>query len=319
MGKKEDLEAKLEQHGHKELARALRENDTCNTDVVLNSDIKRIRFTKGNAAQHIDEKVDTSYDAYYNNHIKPNLKDGKGNGSIDYRGRPGWNREKDFDDRKYRLSKIRREGDELIIEYGPTHFGQFHKDRKRSLEERFELMEKGLNEANDPWLYFSRPIGVAVIHVSTEGNVWIGERTRGDDEGPLNAVAGQTEYYTDKIEPYKSCTKESFEECGIETVINNENAIFIGISSNPLLGDCDLVFIVYSGKPDSYYETGEWAKNVKAQGRHLEHKEPLYKISSKKEVMELLEKGNVPGANRKFHTMYSTELGLRWLAKNHFN
>src|SRR3989344_6575421 len=324
MGKKEELVKKLRSSGRKDYIRLADsiENDLDYYHDMRTSDLPKgkteLAIKKGNANQHLDEIVDTSYDAYYSKHIQPNLKDEKGNGNIDYRDRQGFDPSKNFDDRKYRLSSVEIDGPKPIIGLGPTHFGQFHRDRKIPLEKRLELMEKGLDEHGDPWIYFARPCGVAVVHVSSEGNVWIGERTRGDDEGPLNAVAGQIDYYgIEGFNPYKNGDNESFEEYGISLDIKNTPHQFVGISSNPTLGDCDFVFVVYSGKPDSYYESGEWANNVKAQGRNPEHKQPLYKISSKKECIDLLEKGIVQGAKRPFAVMYSTRLGLEWLSENH--
>ncbi len=271
-------------------------------------EITRIQVREGNGPQNLKgEPLDTHFQSYLKAVINPqiqmgNLADGTESGS--------------YDERKIRWSGVGVSGflycnqDTLTLEVGPTSYPRCHLDISRSRLESLKLMLRGLTNYQDPYAYFARGIGVAVVPVTTEGNVYIGKRLNSSDhKGVLNFVAGWATFspQVQDIDFYQDAQRELEEEVKVVMTLNETNTRFIGISGNPITGEVDLVFVVQTEMPDRHFQSDNWEEHSRLIG-----------IRTKAEAEALLERGILPGEQESYALMFSSRLGLEYLVQNHW-
>ena len=296
-------------YGGRDLAASLSEGRDFIHLITPASDIRNVSFSKGNGPQNIENPIDTSFNSFYNEVILPQIESGKLGDGIKTK----------FDDRKVRLDDsgvvpvYTLVNEVFRLKVGPTDYMRFKEDSKRSDEENLALMLRGVQENGKPWKYFAKPLGVAVLPVTKDGHVYIGERLGNVDRpGLLCSVAGQMTFNEDvnKISALADEQKELKEEFGIEMKLDSENTRFAGISAFPKLGDADVVLAVKTDVPDAYFDSGDWMKKVSER----EHKS-LVPIKRKDDAEILLNEGRLPNGSRKYEMIYSTRLGLEYLAR----
>ena len=270
--------------------------------------VKEIKVREGHAPKSLkDDSFDTNFHPYLEAVINPQIHSGKLT--------DGTNPE-DYDDRKVRWSGAvvagfwSRTKDILTLEVGPTSYPRCRLDLTRSPLEALKLIERGLETYQDPYAYFARGIGVAVIPLTTDGSVYIGERAaQVDCSGVLNFVAGWATFSAnvEEIDFYQDAQRELWEEVGIAMNLDGSNTKFIGISGNPFTGEVDLVFVVQTEMGDRHFQSGQWEEHTR-----------LVRIGNRSEAEVLLEKGLLPGEKTPRSLMFSSRLGLEYLVQNHW-
>ena len=276
------------------------------------SGVTQIQVREGHGSQDLnDQPLNTQFQAYLETVINPQIQ----SGLLSDRTKSG-----SYDDRKVRWSGAgvvgfwERSQDTFILEVGPTSYPQCHLDITRSPLESLKLMLRGLTNYQDPYAYFARGIGVAVIPLTTDGNVYIGRRLNSSDyTGVLNFVGGWATFAatSQDINFYQDAQQELWEEMKIAMTLNETNTRFIGISGHPITGEVDLVFVVQTEIGDRHFESGE------RSGYWDEHSS-LVRISNKTEAQTLLEYGLLPEKKEPCGLMFSSRLGLEYLAKYHW-
>lgn len=270
--------------------------------------VKKIQICPGHGAKSLDDALlDTYFPAYLEAVINPQIR----SGVLTDGTHPG-----DYDDRKVRWSGggvagfWSRTEEILTLEVGPTSYPRCRLDLARPRLEVLQLMQRGLETYQDPYAYFARGMGVTVVPVTAEGNVYIGERlAQGDYPGWLNFVAGWGTFSANiqEINFYQDAQRELEEEMGIAMTLDDSNTKFIGISGNPFTGEVDLVFVVQTSTSDRYFQSGKWSEHTR-----------LVCISNKNEAEALLEKGLLPQEQEPKSLMFSSRLGLEYLVQNHW-
>jgi hypothetical protein len=96
----------------------------------------------------------------------------------------------------------------------------------------------------------------------------------------------------------------------IAMTLNETNTRFVGISGHPITGEVDLVFVVQTEIGDRHFESGQ-------SGNWEEHSS-LVRIGNKTEAQTLLEYGLLPEKKEPCGLMFSSRLGLEYLAKYHW-
>ncbi|MEA5541854.1 hypothetical protein VB834_22745 [Limnoraphis robusta Tam1] len=272
------------------------------------ANITQIQVREGHGPQNLDgEPIDTQFQAYLEAVINPQIR----RGILSDGTQPG-----SYDDRKVRWSGAgvagfwSRSQDTLTLEVGLTSYPRCRLDITRSPLESLKLMLRGLITYQDPYAYFARGVGVGVVPVTTEGNVYIGKRLNSSDyRGVLNFVAGWATFSptVQEINFYQDAQRELREEVKIAMTLNETNTRFIGISGNPITGEVDLVFVVQTEMPDHHFQSGQW-----------EEHSSLIRIRSKAEAEALLEYGRLPGEQEPCALMFSSRLGLEYLVQYHW-
>lgn len=267
--------------------------------------VTRIQVREGHGPQNLnDEPLDTQFHAYLEAVINPQIRIGL----LTDGTKPG-----SYDDRKVRWSGAgvagfwSRSQDTFTLEVGPTSYSHCRLDLTRSWLEALKLMMRGLTTYRDPYAYFARGIGVAVVPLTTDGNVYIGKRLNSSDHtGVLNFVAGWATFSptVQDINFYQDAQRELWEEVNVAMTLNDTNTRFIGMSGNPITGEVDLVFVVQTEMPDRHFQSGQW-----------EEHSCLVRIRSKAEVEALLEHGLLPGEQESCALMFSSRLGLEYLVQ----
>jgi 8-oxo-dGTP pyrophosphatase MutT (NUDIX family) len=270
--------------------------------------VREIRVREGHGPQNLDDEgIDTHFHAYLEAVINPQIRAG----TIADGTRPG-----DHDDRKIRWSGAgvagfwSRSQDLLTLEVGPTSYPRYRLDLARSPLEIFKLMARGLETYQDPYAYFARGVGVAVVPLTPDGTVYIGERSAQVDlTGVLNFVAGWATFSpnVEEINFYADAQRELWEEVGVAMTLDGSNTRFIGISGNPMTGEADLVFVVQTEMPDRHFQSGQWEEHSR-----------WVCIRNKSEAENLLEQGILPGEKEPRSLMFSSRLGLEYLVQNHW-
>ena len=147
-----------------------------------------------------------------------------------------------------------------------------------------------------------------------DGNVYIGRRLNASDyTGVLNFVGGWATFsaISQNINFYQDAQQELWEEMKIAMTLNETNTRFVGISGHPITGEVDLVFVVQTEIGDRHFESGH-------QSGHWEEHSSLVRISNKTEAENLLEHGLLPEEKEPCNLMFSSRLGLEYLAKYHW-
>ena len=91
----------------------------------------------------------------------------------------------------------------------------------------------------------------------------------------------------------------------------NEGIVVVPLSGHPITGEVDLVFVVQTEIGDRHFESGH-------QSGHWEEHSSLVRISNKTEAENLLEYGLLPEEKEPCNLMFSSRLGLEYLAKYHW-
>ncbi|MEL7038492.1 MAG: hypothetical protein AAFO04_23185 [Cyanobacteria bacterium J06592_8] len=272
------------------------------------TNITQIQVQEGHGPQNLDgEPIDTQFQAYLEAVINPQIR----KGLLCDGSKPG-----SYDDRKVRWSGAGVAGfwscsqNIFTLEVGPTSYPRCRLDITRSSLESLKLMLRGLNTYQNPYAYFARGVGVAVVPMTTEGHVYIGKRINSSDHtGVLNFVAGWATFSptVQAINFYQDAQRELQEEVKVAMTLNETNTRFIGISGNPITGEVDLVFVVQTEMPDRHFQSGEWEEHSNLVG-----------IRSKAEAEALLEQGRLPGEQEPCSLMFSSRLGLEYLVQSHW-
>ena len=276
------------------------------------SGVTKIQVREGHGSQNLnDEPLNTQFQAYLETVINPQIQ----SGLLSDRTESG-----SYDDRKVRWSGTGvaggwdRSQNIFTLEVGPTSYPQCRLDITRSSLESLKLMLRGLTNHQDPYAYFARGIGVAVIPLTTDGNVYIGSRLNASDyTGVLNFVGGWATFsaISQNINFYQDAQQELWEEMKIVMTLNEANTRFVGISGHPITGEVDLVFVVQTEISDRHFESGH-------QSGHWEEHSSLVRISNKTDAENLLEHGLLPEEKEPCNLMFSSRLGLEYLAKYHW-
>ena len=274
--------------------------------------VTKIQVREGHSSQNLnDEPLNTQFQAYLETVINPQIQ----SGLLSDRTESG-----SYDDRKVRWSGAgvagfwERSQDTFILEVSPTSYPQCRLDITRSSLDSLKLMLRGLTNYQDPYAYFARGIGVAVIPLTMDGNVYIGRRLNASDyTGVLNFVGGWATFsaISQNINFYQDAQQELWEEMKIAMTLNETNTRFVGISGHPITGEVDLVFVVQTEISDRHFESGH-------QSGHWEEHSSLVRISNKTEAENLLEYGLLPEEKEPCNLMFSSRLGLEYLAKYHW-
>ena len=276
------------------------------------SGVTKIQVREGHGSQNLNnEPLNTQFQAYLETVINPQIQ----SGLLSDHTESG-----SYDDRKVRWSGAGVAGfwecsqDTFILEVGPTSYPQCRLDITRSSLDSLKLMLRGLTNYQDPYAYFARGIGVSVIPLTTDGNVYIGSRLNASDyTGVLNFVGGWATFsaISQNINFYQDAQQELWEEMKIAMTLNETNTRFVGISGHPITGEVDLVFVVQTEIGDRHFESGH-------QSGHWEEHSSLVRISNKTEAENLLEHGLLPEEKEPCNLMFSSRLGLEYLAKYHW-
>lgn len=269
--------------------------------------ITNIRTIEGQAPQNINgEPISTSFHHYLNHVIQPQIASGEISD-----GKTG-----QYDDRKIRWSGAGVTGnwfqrnEVLYLEVGSTTYPRYRQDLDRSKTESLQLMLKGLEQYNDPYVYFARAMAVTVIPISRNGSVYIGERAPNiDSPGLLNFVAGLATFNenVENINFYADAQRELKEEVGICIELNNANTKFIGIAGNPFTTETDLIFIIQTSISEHHFESEKLSEHLR-----------LVQLSNKTDAEKLLDKGYLPGEDTHKDIAYASRIGLEYLVKHHF-
>jgi hypothetical protein len=269
--------------------------------------ITEIRTIPGQAAQNITgEPVNTKFHEYIDKIIRPQIISGEISDGTQSK----------YDDRKARWSGAGVRGnwfcknEVLYLEVGPTTYPRYRQDIERTKIESLELMIKGLEKYKDPFVYFSRTMGVTVIPISRQGGIYIGERSSNVDcPGLLNFVAGLATFneIPANINFYTDAQQELAEEVGICMELNNSNTQFVGIAGNPFTSENDLVFIVQTSVDEDHFES-----------QRLSEHSRLVRLNNKSDAEKLLNEGLLPGENTKKAIAYASRIGLEYLVKYFF-
>ena len=276
------------------------------------SGVTKIQVREGYGSQDLnDELLNTQFQAYLETVINPQIQ----SGLLSDRTESGR-----YDDRKVRWSGAGvaggwdRSQNIFTLEVGPTSYPQCSLDIARSFLDSLKLMLRGLTNYQDPYAYFARGIGVAVIPLTMDGNVYIGRRLNASDyTGVLNFVGGWATFsaISQNINFYQDAQQELWEEMKIAMTLNETNTRFVGISGHPITGEVDLVFIVQTEIGNRHFESGH-------QSGHWEEHSSLVRISNKTEAENLLEHGLLPKEKEPCSLMFSSRLGLEYLVKYHW-
>ncbi|MDJ0661553.1 MAG: hypothetical protein QNJ42_19005 [Crocosphaera sp.] len=270
--------------------------------------ITQIKVREGHGAKNLDDSpIDTQFQAYLENVINPQIDQGiLSDGS--QQGR--------YDDRKVRWSGSGVTGcwscqqDILTLEVAPTSYPDYRLDLTRSPLETLKLMLRGLETDQDPYAYFARAVGVAVIPLTTEGNVYLGKRLNSSDyTGMLNFVAGWATFSpkVEEINFYQDAQRELEEEMKVSMTLDQTNTRLVGASGNPLTGEVDLVFVVQTEISDRHFQSNQWEEHSRLIGIH-----------NKTEAENLLKYGLLPEEQKPYNLMFSSRLGLEYLVKSHW-
>ncbi|WYL99393.1 MAG: NUDIX hydrolase [Gloeotrichia echinulata DVL01] len=266
--------------------------------------ITEIRTIIGQAPQNLTgEPVNTNFHEYVDNIIQPQIASGEISDG----------KQSKYDDRKVRWSGagVRgswfRRNEILYLEVGPTTYPRYRQDIERTKTASLELMLKGLEKYNDPFVYFARTMGITVIPITRQSSVYIGERSANVDcPGLLNFVAGLATFNEKpaNINFYADAQQELEEEVGICVELNNSNTRFIGITGNPFTSENDLVFVVQTSVEEDHFES-----------QRLSEHSRLVRLQNKSDAEKLLYEGLLPGENTKKDIAYASRIGLEYLVK----
>lgn len=270
--------------------------------------VESIKVKAGHGPQQmVGEALDTQFRPYYNSVIAPQICSGEMTDGT----QPGT-----YDDRKVRWSGAgvtgfwNRQGNQLTLEVGPTSYPRCCLDMHRHPVDALQLMLRGLQTHQDPYAYFARGLGVVVVPITTNGTVYIGQRSNTSTyHNRLNFVAGWVTFSTvlEQIDFYQDAQRELQEEARIQMSLHPQNTQFIGISGNPFTGEADLVFLVQTEVSDQHFQSKNWEEHSRWVGLH-----------DQQEVKALLDQGKLPMDDATHSVIFSSRFALEYLAQNYW-
>lgn len=266
----------------------------------------KVCFVEGHGSHHLDLDVkDRSFHSYSQRVLQPRIQ----TKAISDGSEPG-----SFDDRKLRwsdthVSEIVVDGtQDLRLAVGPTWFQQCQLDIHRQPTEAIQLMMDGLQHYNDPYAFFARGMGVVAIPITREGHAFIGSRAQTYEyNSHLCFVGGWLSFISQpsRIDIYSEIERELKEEIHFSSPSTRENIRLVGLSGHPFTGEADLVFVVQTDLADDHFAQGSWC----------EHRE-WFPIRNASDAQQLLVEGFPQGSPAKFEVMFSSKMGLDFLAKS---
>jgi len=260
------------------------------------ADLFILKKGQGRQLQHLI--IDTSFDNYLQKVIMPEVNAFKSK-------HPNHS----FDDRKFRLHDFYWKGESLVLELGPTMYQEYQLDSRRSKKDALALMEKGIREANTPYHYFAKNLGITVVVASIEGSVFLGERAKDVDyAGVLGFVGGNVTFHKDlaAVDFEDDIRTELEEEIGLE-IPQGANIQFIGMVGNTFTSEMDLMFFYQSNKPNIFFENCKLSEHQRLVGIH-----------NKQQGLQLLQNGLLENEDTPKKLMYPTQFGLEYLVENHW-
>ena len=299
--KQECIVALSQLFGYDNLIHAL-ENDNNFFEVVAgySNSISDIQIVKGLAPQNIfGSLIDISFDSYLENIIKPLLS-----------------ADSPYDDRKLRLDKVdlikenNEASEKMLLHLGPTIYQHYRQDIYRTPIDALKFILKGIKHDGNPYTYFTKTVGVTIVALSQQGNVFLGERSADIDYPEYINFAGGLATFCDDIQQvnlYYDAKRELEEEIELIFGKHYTNINFIGIAGNPLTSEMDFVFIVKTNVDDEFFY----------QCKLTEHQR-LVSISNKEEAHNLLFHGVLPNEKQPKSLIFSTAFALNYLIQYHF-
>jgi len=212
-------------------------------------------------------------------------------------------------DRKFRYDYSTIQGNTLEVALGVTHFYAYKEDMDRNHEQNERLQELGVQIFGNQYAFFSRVPGISATIITSDGSVFLGERSNEIYTNLLCGVAGHLSYKDDinKINLKEDLEREIEEEFKVKPNIT-KNARFVGIYSHPDTGDMDFTYLVCVDQPDEYF------KSIVL----VEHK-PLIQIPTLADVRQLLQEGKISSSDRMYKLMYSTRGALESIRAGEMN
>jgi len=229
---------------------------------------------------------------WYDENILPKVNDGSDGG---------------WDDRKMRLDYSSFQEGNLVLSFGHSHFGEFKESMNRTYEANEELQRRGLAQWLDRYAFLPRNPGVAALVVTSQGSIFLGERTNEEDNGLLRTVSGHLDFRQDpkEVRLEEDALREIEEEFGIEAS-SVQSLKFVGGYMNPNRGDMDFSYLAFTDVPNSYFSSDTW----KERSSETEHKN-LVQLNTYADVQQILSEGTIPGIEKTFNLMYSTRGALQ--------
>lgn len=218
-----------------------------------------------------------------------------------------------FDDRKPRLDIISLKPEKLEVSVGMTYFGENKESISRGEKNPAEaerLHSLGMEMYGDKYAFFARAPGVSGAIISSDGEMILGTRLQQDGRGLLHPAGGYIEYKKDlrNLNLNEEVIREVEEEFGVsEKCIMNKR--LVGIYSNPLTGEADFTYHIFTNIPTVHFTSGEFKKDRKDE----EHGEIVVvnKISQAHKILQY--GGVVTGSGEKFGLMYTARGALEAL------
>lgn len=213
-----------------------------------------------------------------------------------------------FDDRKMRYHSSSIKMDTLQLDFGHSNFLEFKEQFDKTPEEYEKLKRKGRELFDEEYAFFSRAPGVGAVILTSDGSTILGEREikgqKDDYWGSLHGAAGHLDFRLDprRVNLEEDLERELEEEMGI-SLENITSKIFVGLFSNPLVGNSDLEFgyIIKTNLPAIHFTSGAYKINTKDN----EHRR-LIEIPSYTQIKQLLGNGILPGHKKRFDIIFST-------------
>ncbi len=201
----------------------------------------------------------------------------------------------------------------LFIAIGPTSFGEWQKDYKRSEEDATALQKRGESEHDNLGFYLSNGLGAAVITITKEDNLVVGVRKSDSYDGAIHGAAGWMTFNRDvkKINPFNDAYRELGEELAVKR--DEISALhLIGLVAYPKTLEADFVFVARTDKEREYFTSGAWKEAVDAR----EHRD-LVILDHPGKINRLLGEGKIaPEGDKKYEVLASTAYGLEMLAQH---
>jgi len=203
---------------------------------------------------------------------------------------------------RIRLDKAFIKGNTLQLAVGLTNAAEAQEDSKFSDLERDHLKVLGKQLYDNQWAYFSRPLGIEAVIISSNGAVILKEKDYVDQAGPYAGLGGfvQLKGQDSSIDQRERILEEAEKSLGVkEEYVRGIN--FTGVHSNAQTGFADLTYLVRTELP-----TGHFTKDVFPGIAVLA-------LDNYKEVQELLKTGRVAQRfdRKKFGLSYGAEGVLR--------
>ncbi len=200
----------------------------------------------------------------------------------------------------------------LSLAIGPTSWGEWREDYKRSEEDATVLQKLGETKHQNQGFYLSNGLGAAVLTMTTEGDIVVGVRKSDSYDGAIHGAAGWMTFDRDisKINPFNDAYRELNEELAVQR--DSVSALdLVGLVAYPKTWEADFVFVARTSKERDYFTSGAWKDAVDAR----EHRD-LVVLANPSEIRHLLGGGKAPVGDKKYEVLASTAYGLEVLAEH---